>query len=117
MGFDNFDVLEIGDRKVFLSHYPLIAKSMAKSGDYDAVFYGHDHLKHKERIGDCLLLNPGEIGAYKTGKSTFAVYDAETNDAEIVEVRYSITTNTETSKAKFKEMAYEFNRLKGHSLG
>lgn len=116
IGLDNFDIIEIENRKIFLTHYPLIAKSMAKSKDYDAVFYGHNHLKHKEKIGECLLSNPGEIGAYKTGRPTFAIYDTETNDAKIIDIPNSITTNTETSKAKFQEIAYEFNKLKGHTL-
>ena len=116
IGFDIFDTIEIDGRKLFLTHYPLIAKSMAKSGDFDAVFYGHNHLKNKEMIGNCLLLNPGEVGAYKTGKPTFAIYDTETNDAEIMEIPDSITTNTEESKKKFKEINYEFNKLKGHKL-
>ncbi|MBU1046552.1 metallophosphoesterase [Patescibacteria group bacterium] len=114
IGFETYDILEIDNRKIFLTHFPLIAKSMAKSGDYDAVFYGHNHLKHKERINDCLVVNPGEIGAYKTGLSTFAIYDTETNDAEIIEVEDSITTNTEVSKEKFEKIKYEFNKQKGH---
>jgi len=116
VGFDTFDILEIGNRKIFLTHYPLLAKPMAKSGEFDAVFYGHNHLKNKERIGDCLVMNPGEIGAYKTGKASFAIYDTETNDAEIIEIENCITANTEESKKKFEEIKYKFNQLKGHQL-
>ena len=116
IGLDIFDEIEIEDRKLFLTHYPLIAKSMAKSGNYDAVFYGHNHLKNKEKIGECLLLNPGEIGAYKTAECTFAIYNTKTNDAEIILVEGTLTTNTEESKKKFEEINYEFNRLKGHKL-
>jgi hypothetical protein len=117
VGFDIFDTFEIDGKKLFLTHYPFIAKSMAKSGDFDAVFYGHNHLKHKERIGNCLLLNPGEVGAYKTGEPTLAMYDTQTNDAEILKIPNSITANTKISQKKFKEISYEFNKLKGHSLG
>ncbi len=116
MGFDIFDTFEIDGKKLFLTHYPLIAKSMAKSGDFDAVFYGHNHLKNKEMVGNCLLLNPGEVGAYKTSKPTLAIYDTKTNDAEILDIPNSITTNTEISQKKFKDISYEFNKLKGHFL-
>jgi len=116
VGFDVFDTMEIDKRKIFLSHYPLLAKPMAKSGEFDAVFYGHNHLKNKEMIGKCLLLNPGEIGAYKTGIANFAIYDTDTNDAEIIEIEGSITTNTEESQKMFKEIVYEFNQQKGHKL-
>lgn len=116
VGFETYDILEIDERKIFLSHFPLIAKSMAKSGDYDAVFYGHNHLKNKEKVGDCLVINPGEIGAYKTGVPTFAIYDTKTNDAEIIEIEGGITTNTKLSKEKFEDIQYEFNKQKGHQL-
>ena len=116
VGFDTFDIIEIDNRKLFLTHYPILAKPMAKSGEFDVVFYGHNHLKHKEIIGKCLLVNPGEIGAYKTGTANFAIYDTETNDAEIIEIESSITTNTEISKKMFEEIVYEFNKQKGHKL-
>lgn len=56
---------------------------MAKSGDYDAVFYGHDHIKNMEVVWDCLLLNPWEVSAHKTHTATYAVYDTDSNTAEI----------------------------------
>ena len=114
VSFETYDILEIDDKKIFMSHFPMLAKSMAKSGDFDAVFYGHNHLKNKEMIGKCLVLNPGEIGAYKTGLATFAIYDTKTNDAEIIEIEGSITTNTEESKKKFESIKYKFSKQKGH---
>ncbi|MBN2100470.1 YfcE family phosphodiesterase [Candidatus Dojkabacteria bacterium] len=116
VGFATFDVVEADKRKVFLTHFPLIAKSMAKSGEYNAVFYGHDHLKHEEKVGDCLLMNPGEIGAYKTGICSYAVYDTKDNMAKTYIVKDSVTTNTEISKKKFEEIKFRWNSLKGHKL-
>jgi len=116
VGFATFDSLEIDGRKIFLTHFPMLAKPMCKSREFDAVFYGHNHLKNKEKIGDCLLVNPGEISAYKTGLSTFAIYDTKTNDAEIIEVEGCITTNTPESQKKFKDIQYKFNKQKGHKL-
>ncbi len=112
--FDVIDSIELDNRKIFLSHYPLPAKSIAKSWDYDAVFYWHNHEKYKEKINDCLLLNPWEVWAYKTWTWTFAIYDTQTNDAEIIEIKNTITTNTKESQEKFKEIKYEFNKQAGH---
>ena len=106
VGFDTFDTIQVGKRNVFLSHYPLLAKSMAKSGDYSAVFYGHNHMKKMELVDKCLVLNPGEIGAYKTGIASYAIYDTVKNDAEIKIIKDSITTNTEVSKKKFEKMKF-----------
>lgn len=112
--FDIFDKIEIDWKRIFLSHYPMIAKPIAKSWDFDAVFYGHNHLKHKDMIWSCLLLNPGEVWAYKTWAASFAIYNTDTNDAEIVDINNSITTNTQDSKDKFAEIWYEFNKQKWH---
>ncbi len=114
--FDTFDSIEVDGRKLFLSHYPMLAKPMAKSGDFDAVFYWHNHEKIKDIIWSCLVLNPWEIGAYKTWLWTYAIYDTKTNDAEIIEIENGITTNTQISQDKFKEIKFEFNKQKWHSL-
>jgi hypothetical protein len=116
VGFDTYDVVEIDNRKIFLTHYPMIANAMAKSGEFDAVFYGHNHLKNKERINDCLVLNPGEVGAYKTGMGSYAIYDTKTNDAEIFEIENSITTNTPEAKKKFEDMKFKWSQQKSHKI-
>lgn len=77
--------LDIGGRNIALNHYPGIARGLALSGLYDAVFYGHDHTPYQERVGGTLLLNPGEVMG-RFGKSTFAAYDTKTGDGEIIEV-------------------------------
>jgi len=77
--------LELGGRKIGVTHYPHIGRRLAESGAYDAVFYGHDHILHQEQVGATLLLNPGEVMG-RFGKSTFAWYDTDTGQAEIVEV-------------------------------
>ena len=48
VGVNVYDFLELGGRKLFLSHYNDLAVPMAQSGNYDAVFYGHDHLAHNK---------------------------------------------------------------------
>ncbi len=109
MSFEVFDTVEFDNRKIFLSHYPMLAMPMAKSGDFDAVFYGHNHLKHMEKVGDCLVLNPGEIAAYKTGIASYAVYDTDTNSAEIFELESGISTNTDVSKKEFEKIKFAWN--------
>ncbi|MDY7036044.1 MAG: YfcE family phosphodiesterase [Thermodesulfobacteriota bacterium] len=77
--------LELGGCKIAVNHYPQIARPLARSGYYDAVFYGHDHTAHMEHMEETLLLNPGEVMG-RFGKSTFAWYDIETGLGEIVEI-------------------------------
>ncbi len=100
VGFDTFDILEIDNRKIFITHYPLLAKPMAKSGEFDAVFYGHDHMKSLDKIKNSIIVNPGEISAHKTGIATFALYDTKTNSAKIIKLKKTITTKTNLTQNK-----------------
>lgn len=65
--------LELGGRHLFMTHYPHIARGMACSGDFDAVFCGHSHVAQIESVSHLLgstpLVNPGTaagIGAART---------------------------------------------------
>jgi len=78
--------LEVEGRKIGLNHYPDIAKRLAESQAYDAVFSGHDHRRYVHQTGRTLWANPGEImGRYPT--VSFGVYDTGTNSFRHVEVK------------------------------
>jgi len=84
--------LEIGDppspeasagrRKIAFTHFPDIAKKLAKTGNFDLVFYGHTHRPWDEKIGECHMINPGEM-AGQFYKPTFAVYDTQKGSLEL----------------------------------
>jgi putative phosphoesterase len=115
VGFDVFDIVDFDQRKIFLTHYPLLAKPMAKSGEFDAVFFGHNHVKHQERIGDCLVLNPGEVSAHKTGECSFAMYDTKTNNAEIIVLENSVSVKTSEADKYIKDnTSFSFSKTKSH---
>jgi putative phosphoesterase len=70
---------ELGGRRIFLIHYPHLARGMAATGDYDAVFCGHSHEAAVETIdnargGRTLLVNPGTVAGLGA-PATFAVGD------------------------------------------
>lgn len=60
--------------RIALHHYPEIARDLARSGAYHLVCCGHDHVFHTERIGDCLLVNPGDLLG-KDGTPCYALVD------------------------------------------
>jgi putative phosphoesterase len=69
-----FAEIEIDGLTIAVNHYPEIAGPLAASGRFDLVCYGHDHTAHESRVGECTLLNPGELMGMK-GPSTFAWFD------------------------------------------
>jgi len=90
-----FDFLELDGKKIFISHYDDLAIPMAKSGLYDAVFYGHNHTKNIEKIDQCWVVNPGEICAQKTGVSSYSIYNTATNEVKLRVIENSITLKSD----------------------
>jgi putative phosphoesterase len=65
----------IGGVRFAIMHEPVFVDSVAVSGDFDFVLYGHTHRIDTRIVGSCQVLNPGELCGYLTGKSTYAVVD------------------------------------------
>ena len=77
--------LELGDRTVLLMHEPRLLEVMESSPVPDLIVYGHTH-EVDVRDGKPLVLNPGEIGGWMTGRSTVGLVDLEEMEAEIREI-------------------------------
>lgn len=75
--------LEIDGIKIAATHYPYYAKTMAKTGWYDCVFYGHNHVANKQKFGNCLLLNPGEVAGVLQPAS-FALYNTSEKSSDFI---------------------------------
>ncbi len=77
---DNFRIALLhGDETELLN-------ALINSGYFDAVATGHSHGKNIEQKGKTLVINPGEICGYLTGKSTLAVLNTIKRQAEIVDL-------------------------------
>lgn len=77
--------LELGGKRIAFQHYPEISLRLAESGAYDAVFYGHDHKRYQEYIGETLLANPGNLCGIKHPPS-FGIYNTETNKIKHIDM-------------------------------
>ena len=53
--------LVIAQKRVVFVHDPHYAYALARTGEYQLCLFGHTHRWHLERVGDTVLLNPGEI--------------------------------------------------------
>lgn len=77
--------VEAGGRRFAFHHYPEVARGIAAQGSFDIVACGHNHIYKVEKIGDTLLVNPGELLGKDTQPS-FCVIDCATLEGEKVEV-------------------------------
>lgn len=75
----------IDEKKIYLNHFPKISKQAIQAGGVDLALYGHDHIKHVEKIGKAILLNPGTAGGMFQYPS-FAAIDLQTMKCSFIEI-------------------------------
>jgi putative phosphoesterase len=71
-------------RTILITHVHFSVNKYAASGKYDSVVFGHTHKHEIREAHKTLLINPGETGGWLSGKSTVALLDPVTWEAEIV---------------------------------
>jgi len=76
--------IKIDNIRIALMHEPAFIEELAKSGDFNVIIYGHTHQIDNKRIGNTLVINPGELCGWLYGNPSFMFLDSETLDIEIV---------------------------------
>ena len=61
-----------------------LLNAVATHGGFDAVVHGHSHANVSMSMGKTLVINPGEVCGYLSGKSTLALLDTSKREAKIV---------------------------------
>lgn len=86
-------VLELEGKRILMlhgwgptEHTKRLVESLARSGDYDVILYGHTHLVDVRRVNGTLIVNPGEACGCLTGKKTIAILDIKTLNVEVIEL-------------------------------
>lgn len=102
-------------RKLFLTHHPDLVSTAVDSGRYDAVFFAHTHNSYLTVKDDVLVLNPGELSAHKFGKAGYAVYDTQTNSAQLFTIEETVTVKTKQVAQAYERLGFnshdEYNEL------
>jgi putative phosphoesterase len=84
-----FAKLVLGGAKIALLHGSDedLLNALIDSGGFEIVVHGHDHEARIYRKAKTLIVNPGELCGYLTGRSTMALLDTEKLEAKILELR------------------------------
>ncbi|MCK5382185.1 MAG: metallophosphoesterase family protein [Gammaproteobacteria bacterium] len=85
--------MELGNRRVFLVHYPHYAEAMATTGDWDLVCCGHDHKADIRAIENIAgnttwMVNPGTVGGIKA-PATWVLGDLDSMTFTVMQVTAS----------------------------
>ncbi|MCC6045503.1 MAG: metallophosphoesterase [Ignisphaera sp.] len=83
---------EIGGRRIFLMHgfadpelTKTVAHALGASGKFDIILYGHTHKSEAIQIGKTIVLNPGEVCGYITGKRSIAILNTVSLEYKVTE--------------------------------
>jgi putative phosphoesterase len=85
---ENFADIAVDGIRIALLHgndHELL-KALVDGGTFDVVVHGHVHNAEAYRKGKTLVVNPGEVCGYLTGRSTVALFDTVKREAKIVEL-------------------------------
>lgn len=76
--------LTLGDHRILMQHEPVALDALS---GYDLVVYGHTHEVDVRRPDQGpLVVNPGEVCGWVTGRATAALVDLATRDVELLEL-------------------------------
>ncbi len=78
---ENFLIIEIGGKKIGITHKPSNNKKFFGEKKLDIIFNGHIHSKDENDVNGIKIVRPGAI---ITGNN-FAIYDTKTNRVEFVQ--------------------------------
>lgn len=77
---------ELEGTRIAMVHEPEPVEAFAQSGLYDLVLYGHTHQQELRKVGNCTVLNPGEVCGWLTGRATLAIVELPTCEVKILEL-------------------------------
>ena len=72
----------IGGKQIFMTHIPTTLDEVVGSGKYNLVIYGHTHKQDIRKVGNTLVINPGEATDWITGKSAVVILELDDMSVE-----------------------------------
>ena len=67
----------IEGKQIFMMHTPDMIDEMVESGKFDLVIYGHTHNRDIRKVGETVIINPGESTDWLTGRSRVVVLELD----------------------------------------
>ena len=81
--------MNINHKNIIMLHQEELIDALAESQKYEVIIYGHTHRTDLRKVGKTIIINPGECGAWLTGKSTIALLDLTNLEAKIIDLHGS----------------------------
>lgn len=68
---------KIDNKNILAIHKPDFVEQLAKSQDYNFIFYGHTHRKLIKKINNTIIANPGTASGYLSDEATYLIVDLD----------------------------------------
>jgi putative phosphoesterase len=72
--------------KILMLHDGYLLNSYTKSEDFNLIVHAHSHKADIKKEGKTLIVNPGELGGWLYGQSSFALVDLDKDFWEIIKL-------------------------------
>ncbi|KJU84567.1 phosphoesterase [Candidatus Magnetobacterium bavaricum] len=76
----------IEQKRFVMIHEHFNISNLTQNGSYDFLIYGHTHKPSVEKIGQTIVLNPGETCGVKHNKPTVALLDTTTAETHFIKL-------------------------------
>jgi putative phosphoesterase len=85
---ERFALIDAEGFKIALLHgdETQLLDALTTCASLNAIVHGHAHTTRTESKGNVLIINPGEVCGYLTGKSTLALLDTAKKEAKIIQI-------------------------------
>lgn len=74
----------LNHKRFLLTHKPVRLEE--KVNEYNIIIYGHTHKRSLERIGDSLIINPGEACGWLFNEPSIAILDMDKEEVLFIEL-------------------------------
>ena len=75
--------MNINEKRFAVLHHPeLINEEMTKNNDF--ILHGHTHRYRLEKIGNCLVFNPGECAGMMKGKNKIGIINLDSLEPNVI---------------------------------
>lgn len=79
-------IVEADGKRIGVVHQDELVAPIASGNALDVLVYGHTHKLDIRREGQVLVVNPGEVGGWLTGRCTVVTLDTESMEPRVWEV-------------------------------
>jgi len=78
---------ELNGKRFVINHLPWTDEQLAaEQGKTDFFLCGHTHIPEHRKVGDIIVINPGELCGWLKGRSTFGILDTSTGEWELIDL-------------------------------